>query len=55
MNKAMRPDLIGDDARLAALAAFDVLDTPPERGFDDRMFSLSSNTSPRASIFGYSA
>lgn len=25
----------GDEARLAALFAFDILDTPPERGFDD--------------------
>ncbi|AWN39063.1 signal transduction histidine kinase [Methylobacterium radiodurans] len=26
---------VEDEARLAALGAFDVLDTPPERGFDD--------------------
>jgi len=31
----MRPARIEEEARLAALAAFDILDTPPERGFDD--------------------
>ncbi|WP_407942660.1 PAS domain S-box protein [Methylobacterium ajmalii] len=35
MNKVMQPDLVAEDARLTALAAFDILDTPPERGFDD--------------------
>ena len=35
MNQVMRPARIEEDARLAALAAFDILDTPPERGFDD--------------------
>ena len=35
MNPVLRPDPIEEDARLAALAAFEVLDTPPERGFDD--------------------
>ncbi len=35
MNQVMRPAPSEEDARLAALAAFDVLDTPPERGFDD--------------------
>ncbi len=35
MNQVMRPARIDEDARLSALAAFDVLDTPPERGFDD--------------------
>ncbi len=28
-------DPVGDAARLAALAAYDILDTPPEEGFDD--------------------
>ncbi|WP_050733249.1 PAS domain S-box protein [Methylobacterium sp. ARG-1] len=31
----MRPARVEEDARIAALAAFDILDTPPERGFDD--------------------
>ncbi|MFC6790973.1 GAF domain-containing protein [Methylobacterium komagatae] len=35
MSHVMRPARAEEDARLAALAAFDVLDTPPERGFDD--------------------
>ena len=29
------PSLVGDDDRLAALSAFAILDTPPERGFND--------------------
>ncbi|MFC6790698.1 GAF domain-containing protein [Methylobacterium komagatae] len=35
MNQVTRPVQVEEDARLAALAAFDILDTPPERGFDD--------------------
>ncbi|MGU3476875.1 PAS domain S-box protein [Methylobacterium sp. D48H] len=35
MNQVLRPARVEEDARLAALAAFDILDTPPERGFDD--------------------
>ncbi|WP_393958229.1 GAF domain-containing protein [Methylorubrum sp. POS3] len=35
MNQVTRPVRVEEDARLAALAAFDILDTPPERGFDD--------------------
>ncbi len=35
MNQVTRPARVEEDARLAALAAFDILDTPPERGFDD--------------------
>ncbi|MCJ2087944.1 PAS domain S-box protein [Methylobacterium sp. E-005] len=35
MNHVPRPARIEEDARIAALAAFDILDTPPERGFDD--------------------
>ncbi|GJD65836.1 PAS domain S-box protein [Methylobacterium frigidaeris] len=30
-----RPSAVEDEARLDALAAFGILDTPPERGFDD--------------------
>ena len=34
-HQPTRPLGVEDDARLAALAAFGILDTPPERGFDD--------------------
>ena len=35
MNQVMPVARIEEDARLLALAAFGILDTPPERGFDD--------------------
>ena len=35
MIRVMRSARIEEDARLAALRALDILDTPPERGFDD--------------------
>lgn len=35
MNQVMRSARVEEDARLSALKAFGVLDTPPERGFDD--------------------
>ena len=35
MKSPILPRLVSDDARLDALARYAILDTPPERGFDD--------------------